>query len=172
MSAGKIVFTQDQIRRRTEEIAREIDSAVPGGDLHVIVTLKGALFFAVDLIRALGREATLGFITASSYGSGTKSSGEVKLRIEDIGEVGGCHVLIVEDIIDTGRTLKTVIAAIRTMGPASVRTAALIDKPSRREDEIDADFTGFRVDDIFLVGYGLDCDQEYRTLPDIRSLDP
>ncbi len=172
MSAGKIVFTQDRIRRRTEEIAREIAGAIPGGDLHVIVTLKGALFFAVDLIRALGREATLGFITASSYGGGTESSGEVDLRTEDIGEVAGRHVLIVEDIIDTGRTLKIAVAAIQSLGPASVRTAALIDKPSRREVEIDAEFTGFRVDDIFLVGYGLDCDQEYRTLPDIRSLGP
>ncbi len=172
MSAGKILFTQDRIRRRTEEIAREIAGTFPEGDLHVIVTLKGALFFAVDLIRALGREATLGFITASSYGGGTESLGEVELRLDDIGEVAGRHVLIVEDIIDTGRTLKTAVAAIQKLGPASVRTATLIDKPSRREVEIDADFTGFEVDDIFLVGYGLDCDQEYRTLPDIRSLAP
>lgn len=172
MPLGEILISQDHIRRRVETLGREISAATPPGNLHVVTTLKGALFFAVDLIRALGREVTVGFITASSYGSGTKSSGEVHLHQEDIGDVSGCHVLIVDDIIDTGRTLFAVSEAIRAHRPASIRTAALIAKPARRETVIDADYVGFTIDDIFIVGYGLDYDEMFRTLPDIHAFIP
>ncbi len=172
MTAGEILIPEEQIRRRVETLCQEISAAVPSGDLHVIITLKGALFFAVDLVRALGREVTIGFITASSYGSGTKSSGEVHLRQEDIGEIAGRHVLIVDDIIDTGRTLLAVTEALRPHRPASIRTAVLIDKPARREAAIGVDYVGFTIGDIFVVGYGLDSGEEHRTLPDIRAFIP
>lgn len=172
MPTGRILFSEEQIRRRVAELSREIAEAVPSGDFHVIITLKGALFFAVDLIRALGREVTIGFISASSYGSGTESAGEVALHLEEFGDVKGRHVLVVEDIIDTGRTLSAVTDALRDQDPASIRTVALIDKPARREVPIDADHVGFTTEDVFIVGYGLDSDQEYRTLPDIRAFIP
>ena len=172
MPVGEIFISENEIRRRVGALGREIGAAIPPGDLHVIVTLKGALFFAVDLIRALGREITLGFITASSYGSGTKSSGVVQLHQEDIGEFAGRHLLIIDDIIDTGRTLLAVTEALRVHGPASIRTAALIAKPARREIAIEADYVGFTIDDIFVIGYGLDADEKYRTLPDIRTFSP
>ncbi len=172
MPVGEILISEKEIQRRVEVLGREIGDAIPPGDLHVITTLKGALFFAVDLIRALGREVTLGFITASSYGSSTESSGEVQLHQEDIGEFAGCHLLVVDDIIDTGRTLLAVTEALRTHNPVSIRTAVLIAKPARREAAIDADYVGFTIDDIFIIGYGLDYDEKYRPLPDIRAFSP
>lgn len=172
MPLGDILISQTEIRRRVEVLGRQIGEAIPPGDLHVIATLKGALFFAVDLVRALGREATLGFITASSYGSGTESSGKVLLHQEDIGEPAGRHLLVVDDIIDTGRTLLAVTESLRAHRPLSVRTAVLIGKPARREAAIEADYVGFTIDDIFVVGYGLDYDEKYRTLPDIHFFSP
>ncbi|HBK78759.1 MAG TPA: hypoxanthine phosphoribosyltransferase [Nitrospinae bacterium] len=171
MPLGNVVISQEEIRRRTAALAREIETAIPDGDLHVIITLKGGLFFGADLIRALRREVTLGFITASSYGGGTESTGKVLLKASDVGKITGRHVLIVEDIIDTGRTLEAVVGAIREQAPASVRTAALIDKPSRHKAPIDADFIGFPVEDVFLVGYGLDYAEKFRDLPDIRAFE-
>ncbi|MDP6365482.1 MAG: hypoxanthine phosphoribosyltransferase [Nitrospinota bacterium] len=172
MALGKVIFSREDIDRRTAELACEINAFIPAGKIHVIITLKGALYFGVDLIRALGRQVTIGFITASSYGDGTESSGEVLLKAKDTGEITARRVLIVEDIIDTGRTLEFVVNTIRSRKPASVHTVAFIDKPSRREVAIDADFVGFPVEDVFLVGYGLDYAEAYRELPCIRSFEP
>ncbi len=172
MAPGEVIYSEEDIAQRTAGLAREINAAIPDGNLHVIITQKGALYFGVDLIRALGRRVTIGFITASSYGDGMESSGEVQLRSEDTGEITARRVLIVEDIIDTGRTLQSVVNTIRSRKPASVHTVAFIDKPARREVAIDADFVGFSVEDVFLVGYGLDHAEAYRELPCIRSFEP
>ncbi len=172
MAPGEVIFSEEDIAQRTAGLAREINAAIPDGNLHVIITQKGALYFGVDLIRALGRRVTIGFITASSYGDGMESSGEVQLRSEDTGEITARRVLIVEDIIDTGRTLQSVVNTIRSRKPASVHTVAFIDKPARREVAIDADFVGFSAEDVFLVGYGLDHAEAYRELPCIRSFEP
>jgi hypoxanthine phosphoribosyltransferase len=172
MAPGEVIYSEEDIAQRTAGLAREINAAIPDGNLHVIITQKGALYFGVDLIRALGRRVTIGFITASSYGDGMESSGEVQLRSEDTGEIAARRVLIVEDIIDTGRTLQSVVNTIRSRKPASVHTVAFIDKPARREVAIDADFVGFSVEDVFLVGYGLDHAEAYRELPCIRSFEP
>ncbi len=172
MAPGEVIYSEEDIAQRTAGLAREINAAIPDGNLHVIITQKGALYFGVDLIRALGRRVTIGFITASSYGDGMESSGEVQLRSEDTGEITARRVLIVEDIIDTGRTLQSVVNTIRSRKPASVHTVAFIDKPARREVAIDADFVGFSAEDVFLVGYGLDHAEAYRELPCIRSFEP
>lgn len=176
MPPGKIIFSSERIQARVASLAGEINAAIPtggpAGNLHVILTLKGALFFGVDLVRAMAREVSVGFISASSYGGGTESSGKVRLRIRDAGEITGRHILIVEDIIDTGRTLETIVNAINEQTPASVHTVAFIDKPSRREVDFEADFTGFPVEDIFIVGYGLDHAEAYRTLPGIHAFEP
>lgn len=179
MAPGEGIYSEEDIAQRTAGLAREINAAIPDGNLHVIITQKGALYFGVDLIRALGRRVTIGFITASSYGDGMESSGEVQLRSEEVqlrsedtGEIAARRVLIVEDIIDTGRTLQSVVNTIRSRKPASVHTVAFIDKPARREVAIDADFVGFSVEDVFLVGYGLDHAEAYRELPCIRSFEP
>jgi len=166
---GDIIISQEEIRIRTAALALEIEAAIPDGNLHVVITLKGGLFFGADLIRALGREVTIGFVSASSYGGGTISTGKVLLKINGASEITGRHVLIIEDIIDTGKTLEAVLGAIQEQAPASVRTAALIDKPLRRETSIDADFIGFQVKNVFLVGYGLDYAEKFRELPDIHS---
>lgn len=176
MPPGKIIFSSERIQARVASLAGEINAAIPtggpAGNLHVILTLKGALFFGVDLVRAMAREVSVGFISASSYGGGTESSGKVRLRIRDAGEITGRHILIVEDIIDTGRTLETIVNAINEQTSASVHTVAFIDKPSRREVDFEADFTGFPVEDIFIVGYGLDHAEAYRTLPGIHAFEP
>jgi hypoxanthine phosphoribosyltransferase len=172
MAPGEVIYSEEDIAQRTAGLAREFNAAIPDGNLHVIITQKGALYFGVDLIRALGRRVTIGFITASSYGDGMESSGEVQLRSEDTGEIAARRVLIVEDIIDTGRTLQSVVNTIRSRKPASVHTVAFIDKPARLEVAIDADFVGFSVEDVFLVGYGLDHAEAYRELPCIRSFEP
>jgi len=176
MPPGKVIFSSERIQERVAALAGEINAAIPAGDsagnLHVILTLKGAIFFGADLLRAMAREVSIGFTSASSYGEGTKSSGKVRLRIRDTGEITGRRVLIVEDIIDTGRTLETIVNAVREQSPASVYTVAFIDKPARREVDFEADFTGFPVEDIFIVGYGLDYAEAYRTLPGIHAFEP
>lgn len=172
MPPGKVIFSSERIQERVASLAGEINAAIPAADLHVILTLKGALFFGTDLVHAMAREVSVGFISASSYGGGTESSGKVRLRIRDAGEITGRHILIVEDIIDTGRTLETIVNAVKEQNPASVHTVAFIDKPSRREVDFEADFTGLPVDDIFIVGYGLDHAEAYRTLPGIHAFEP
>ncbi|MEK6711717.1 MAG: phosphoribosyltransferase family protein, partial [Nitrospinota bacterium] len=162
MALGETLIAGSAIRGRLQELAREIGAALPPGPLHCVIVLKSALFFAVDLIRALDREATLGFLTASSYGDGTESSGEVRLDLGALGQVEGRHVLLFDDILDTGHTLLAARGALRALGPASLRTCVLLDKPSRRRAKIEADHVGFTIEDVFVVGYGLDYNERYR----------
>ena len=172
MPADEILITEADIRSRLTELAKEINAALPEGPVHVVMILKGAIIFGVDLARALMRNATLGFLAASSYGAGTKSKGRVQIDTEPLGEVEGRNVLLIDDILDTGHTFSKTIDILKSKRPASLRTCVLMDKPARREVDIHADHVGFAIENHFVVGYGLDCDEAYRTLPDIRIYAP
>jgi hypoxanthine phosphoribosyltransferase len=162
-----VLFTAEQIAARVEELAGEIVAHIDG-DLLVVVILKGSFVFAADLIRALDRKgapARVDFITLSSYHEGTESSGRVDLAHDLSEDVKGQDVLIVDDILESGRTLDFACSTIADRGAASVRTCLLLDKPARRKVAIEADFVGFSIAPEFVVGYGLDLAHRYRGLP-------
>ena len=142
-----------------------------GEELLIVVTLKGALLFAADLARYITVPLTIDFVRLASYGSGTKSSGNVRFLKDLETSVEGRHVLILDEIVDSGRTLEFLLGRIAADRPKSARVAALLSKPSRREVEIHVDYLGTEVEDKFLIGYGLDHGEKYRQLPDIYSLD-
>jgi hypoxanthine phosphoribosyltransferase len=158
------------LRNRINEMAREIRAEYEGEDLHLIGVLKGAVLFMSDLIRAMDGRVTIDFIALSSYGSGTTSSGEVRL-IKDLDYgLEGRNVIIVEDIVDTGLTLHYLQEILRARNPKSLRTACLLSKPSRRKIEVKVEHIGFTIEDHFVVGYGLDYSEQYRNLPYIGLL--
>jgi hypoxanthine phosphoribosyltransferase len=152
-------------------MARQISDDFAGKEPIVIGVLTGAVFFLGDLVRKLEIPCKIDFLKATSYGSGTSSSGTVRLTKDLELDVGGKPVILVEDIVDTGLTLKRIRGMIEEKSPSEIRICALIDKMERRQEEVDIDYTGFRVDEGFLVGYGLDCDEKYRHLPDIYTID-
>jgi len=167
-----VLFSADEIAARVETLAREIVADAPE-DLLVVIVLKGSFVFAADLIRALeqaGASAQVDFITLSSYGTGTQSSGTVTLAHDLNEDVTGRAVLIVDDVLESGRTLTFACRTLRERGAASVKTCLLLDKPERRKVAIDADYVGFRIGDEFVVGYGLDLAHRYRGLPFIGLL--
>lgn len=166
----KPVFSADAIQRRVREMAAEIDALYGDEPLVVICVLKGAFFFFSDLVRAMNKEVAIDFVRLASYGSGTESSGHVQLTKDVELSLEGRHVLIVEDIVDTGRSMDFFISCCQARGAASVRLAVLIDKLERREVTVHADFAGFSLPGGFLVGYGLDCEEKYRTLPAVYEL--
>ncbi len=147
------------------ELAREIDEALPQDPIHLVAVLRGAFVFAADLIRKLGRDIRCDFLGVRSYGAATETSGVVQIT-HDLGlPITGQHVLLVEDIVDTGLTLRHLLDLLATRQPASVHVCALLDKPGRRQLRVPLDFVGFEIEDRFVVGYGLDHDQRYRNLP-------
>lgn len=166
----EIIIAHDAIQKRVSELAREISADYHGKEPILIGILNGAVFFFADLVMKMTIPVKIDFIRAFSYGSETSSSGAVKM-IKDIElPVAGKDIVLIEDIVDTGLTLKKIVANIKTKNPASVRICALIDKVERREEIVNLDYCGFQVPDGFLVGYGLDHDEKYRTLPDIYKL--
>lgn len=165
-----VLFSAEQIAARVENLAADIvaDSADSKGELLVVVILKGSFVFAADLIRALeraGASAQVDFVTLSSYGTGTQSSGSVTLTHDLVEEVEGRSVLIVDDVLESGRTLAFARDTLRERGAESVRTCLLLDKPEKRNVPIEADYVGFTIGDSFVVGYGLDLAHRYRGLP-------
>jgi hypoxanthine phosphoribosyltransferase len=159
------------IQARVLDLGREIDKRLPAGSLHVAVVLRGAFMFAADLVRAIPRELRCDFMAVRSYGSATETSGVVEIT-HDLGlPVTGQHVLLVEDIVDTGLTLRHLLDLLATRHPASVHVCTLLNKPSRRRTEVPLDFVGFEIPDRFVVGYGLDHDQRYRNLPYVGLLE-
>jgi hypoxanthine phosphoribosyltransferase len=157
-------ISQAALRQRIIELATEIRRDVPNDDLHLIGVLKGAVLFLGDLIREMTGNVTIDFIALSSY-AGTTSSGEVRL-IKDLDYgLEGRHVIIVEDIVDTGLTLHYLQEILRARNPRSLRTACLLSKPSRRKIDVHVDYIGFTIEDRFVVGYGLDFSERYRNLP-------
>jgi hypoxanthine phosphoribosyltransferase len=161
-----ILLSAEQIQQRVREIAQEIARDHPeSDDLHLVCVLKGAFMFLGDLIRAMDRTVTIDFMALSSYATGTTSSGEVRL-VKDLDTgLEGRNVIIVEDIVDTGLTLFYLQEILRARSPRSLRTACLLNKPSRRLVEVKVDYVGFTIDDRFVVGYGLDYAEKYRNLP-------
>src|SRR6266705_4839831 len=170
-ATGSPLIGADRISRRVHRLGREISSTYAGIDtpLVLVVILKGATVFAADLMRSLTIPAELEFVRAASYGSGT-SPGKLKLAHMVEGSMVGRHVLLIEDIIDSGRTVNAIAERLRKLKPASIRLAALLDRPARREVEVRIDFTGFVIPDKFVIGYGLDYAGLYRELRHIYSL--
>jgi len=165
------LITSDQIQDRIVEIAAEIERDTPGdGLIHLVCVLKGGFMFLADLIRAMGDRVTLDFMAVSSYGKDTKTSGEVRLLKDLDQSIEGRDVIIVEDIVDTGLTLTYLQEILRARAPKRLRTACLLSKPARRLVNVHVDYTGFNIDDHFVVGYGLDYGEHYRNLSYIGVL--
>jgi hypoxanthine phosphoribosyltransferase len=171
MLSPRVLFDPSTLATRVADLAAEIRADVPEDDIHFVGVLKGAVPFMADLIRAVPGRVTIDFIAVSSYGSGTSSSGEVRMLKDVDASLDGRHVVIVEDIVDTGLTLHYLQDLLRLRNPKSLRTACLLSKPSRRKVDVPVEFIGFTIDDHFVVGYGLDYDEQYRNLPYIGCLD-
>jgi hypoxanthine phosphoribosyltransferase len=170
--AGKPLLSAVRIARRVHRLGREISELYADIDtpLVMVVILKGATVFAADLLRSLSIPAELEFVRASSYPTGTSSNGRLKLAHMVEGPLVGRHVLLVEDIVDSGVTVNAIARRIRRLSPASLRIATLLDRPARRAVEVKIDFCGFVIPDRFVIGYGLDYAGLYRELPHIYSL--
>jgi hypoxanthine phosphoribosyltransferase len=168
----EVLFDEPTIRRRVAELAAEIrtdyDAAAP---IHLVGVLKGAFMFLSDLIRGVEGPVTCDFIAVSSYGAGTTSSGEVRLTKDLDRSIEGRDVIIVEDIVDTGLTLSYLQEILRARDPKSLRTACLLNKPSRRRVDVLVEYVGFTIEERFVVGYGLDADERHRNLPYIGVME-
>ena len=167
----EILLSSDAIQARVRELAAEIERAYPPDEgIHFVCVLKGGFMFMADLVRAMGARVTLDFIAVSSYGKSTRSSGEVRMLKDLDSGLEGRHVIIVEDIVDTGLTLTYLQDILRARSPKSLRTACLLSKPSRRMVEVAVEYIGFTIEDRFVVGYGLDYAEKYRNLAHIAVL--
>lgn len=161
----RVLLSEEKVNARIQEVADMINKDYEGKDVHMICVLKGGVFFMCELAKRITRPVTLDFMSVSSYGSDTKSSGVVKI-VKDLDEsLKDKDVIVVEDIVDSGRTLSYLLEMLRDRGPASLRLCTLLDKPERRVIDVHVDYTGFNIPDEFVVGYGLDYDQRYRNLP-------
>ena len=168
----RVLFTRQQIATRVAELGAQITHDYAGETVVLVGVLKGACLFLSDLARNIGLDATFDFIGVSSYGSEKQSSGEVKLTKDVDSALQGKNVIIVEDILDTGVTLTYLTKVLQAAQPKSLKIAALLDKPSRRQMPIQADYFGFKIPDEFVIGYGMDFAERYRNLPDICVLEP
>jgi len=166
----EILIPGYEISRRVQELGRRISSDYQGKEPICVGILNGVIFFFADLVRAMTIPYRIDFIRAASYGSSMRSSGELRLVKDVEMSVLEKDVIIIEDIVDTGLTLNRIVKRLREREPRSVRICALIDKKERREEDVPIDYWGFRVEKGFLVGYGLDYDEQYRYLPDIYAL--
>ncbi|MBD5460464.1 MAG: hypoxanthine phosphoribosyltransferase [Lachnospiraceae bacterium] len=161
----KVFLSEKEVDDRIQQIGDQISRDYAGKEVHLICVLKGGSFFMCELAKRITVPVSLDFMSVSSYGSETKSSGVVKI-VKDLDEpLKGKDVLVVEDIVDSGRTLSYLMEMLRDRGPASLRLCTLLDKPDRRVIDVDVDYTGFQIPDEFVVGYGLDYGQKYRNLP-------
>ena len=167
----RVLISRDQIAKRVAELAAQITHDYQGETILFVGVLKGASIFLSDLARQVKVDATFDFISVSSYGSGTRSSGEVKLNKDVDQFLEGKNVIIVEDILDTGLTLSFLRKQFLNHKPRSLKIAALLDKISRRITDVRGDYVGFEIPDEFVVGYGLDYAERYRNLPDVCVLD-
>jgi hypoxanthine phosphoribosyltransferase len=166
----RIFLTAEQIQKRVNELGAEIDADYPEGPVYLIAILKGACIFMADLARAMKTPSRIDFMAISSYGRGKTSSGEVKVMKDLDTSIEGHHVLIVEDIVDSGVTLNYLMNLLNQRRPKSLKIAALLDKPDRRLRPVEVTYTGFQIPDEFVVGYGLDYAEDYRNLRDICVL--
>lgn len=160
-----VLIPEEKVEERIQQLADEISRDYAGKTVHMIGILKGSVFFVCELAKRITVPVTMDFMSVSSYGSGTKSTGVVKL-IKDLDEpIAERDVLVVEDIIDSGNTLSYLLKNLSDRNPASIRLCTLLDKPERREKDVFVDYQGFQIPDEFVIGYGLDYDQRYRNLP-------
>lgn len=158
-------ISEEQLDKRIRELAAQISEDYAKKEVRLICILKGSVFYTCELAKRITVPITLDFMSVSSYGSGTSSSGEIKINKDLDESIEGLDVIVVEDIIDSGNTLSRLIPMLKERKPASLRVTTLLDKPDRRESEVDVDYVGFEIEDKFVVGYGLDYDQSYRDLP-------
>ncbi|GEA84549.1 hypoxanthine phosphoribosyltransferase [Cellulomonas gelida] len=168
----KVLLTQEQLHGRLDEIAAQIDADYAGKDLLLVGVLKGAVMVMADLARRLHSPVQMDWMAVSSYGSGTKSSGVARILKDLDTDLIGRHVLIVEDIIDSGLTLSWLVSNLRSRGPASVEIATMLRKPDAAKVEVDVRYVGFDIPSEFVVGYGLDYAEKYRNLPFVGTLAP
>ncbi len=166
-----VLIPEEDIEKRVRELADEISKDYAGEEVLLICILKGSVFFTCELAKRLSVPVKLDFMSVSSYGNGTVSSGRVKI-VKDLDDsIEGKNVIVIEDIIDSGRTLAHLLAVLNVRNPKSIKLCTLLDKPSRREVEVKVDYTGFSIPDAFVVGYGLDYAQQYRNLPYVGVLE-
>jgi len=171
MTTTTVMLTADQIQKRIRGLAAEIEQDYGAGEeIHLVGVLKGGFMFMADLVRSMSTRVTLDFMAVSSYGKETTSSGQVRVLKDLDSNVEGRHVIIVEDIVDTGLTLHYLQDLLKARAPRSFRTACLLSKPSRRKVNVAVEYTGFTIEDKFVVGYGLDYAEKYRNLPYIAVL--
>ena len=168
----RVLLTEEQLGARLDEIAAQIDADYAGREILVVGVLKGAVMVMADLARRISTPLAMDWMAVSSYGSGTKSSGVVRILKDLDADLTGRHVLIVEDIIDSGLTLSWLLANLRSRGPASVEIATMLRKPDAAKVEVDVKYVGFDIPNEFVVGYGLDYAERYRNLPFVGTLAP
>ncbi len=165
MSNISVLIDEATLDRRIREIAAQISKDYEGKSVKLLCILKGSVFYTCELAKRITVPVTLDFMSVSSYGSGTVSSGKIKIKKDLDEDIEGLDVIIVEDIIDSGNTLSRLVPLLKERKPASIKVTTLLDKPERRESYVDVDYVGFQIEDKFVVGYGLDYDQNYRDLP-------
>ena len=161
----KMLIPEEEVNARIEELGKKISEEYAGKQVHLICVLKGGVFFMCELAKRITVPATMDFMSVSSYGDGTQSSGIVKIAKDLDESLEGKDVIVVEDIIDSGRTLSYLLRILKGRHPASIRLCTLLDKPERRVVDVKVDYVGFEIPDEFVVGYGLDYNQQYRNLP-------
>lgn len=165
----RVIISEEEIAQAIKEVGKQISDSYDGRPILLVSILKGAFVFMADLCRAITVPCEIGFMCAKSYYSGTESSGIVKITMDLEQDISQYHVIIVEDIVDTGRTLKDVVDLLKARNPLSLKVVTLLDKPSRRLVDFNADISLFTIDDFFVIGYGLDCAEFYRNLPYIAE---
>lgn len=165
----RIIITEEEIKSEIKKAAKQIDALYDGSPILLVSVLKGAFIFLADLARAVTVPCEIGFMCAKSYYNGTESSGVVNITMDLDQDVSEYHLVIVEDIIDTGRTLSSLVKLLGSRNPRSLSLVTLLDKPSRRTVELNADISLFTIPDYFVIGYGLDCGEYYRNLPYIAE---
>ena len=168
----EVLFSEEQLKARVREIGAQIEKDYAGKEIMLVSVLRGSFVFMADLCRAIDLPCTLDFMSVSSYGKGTKSSGQVQITKDLSEDISGRHLIVVEDILDSGNTLNYLLNILQHRHPASVSICTLFDKPSRRVKPVSARYIGFEVPDAFIVGYGLDYAEKYRNLPYIGILKP
>ena len=171
MKKPRAIITREDIAKRVDELADQIRRDYRGKNPLLIGVLKGSFVFLSDLVRAMNIPAEIDFVRLASYGAGTESSGKIKLVKDIETPIKDRHVLIVEDIVDRGLTVRFLLDYLSFRKPASLKLCTLFDKPSRRKVEVPIDYRGFTIPDAFVVGYGLDCNEQYRYLPDLCVLE-
>ena len=169
---ASVLLSAEEIQARTAELGAQISKDFDGREPLFVGVLKGCFVFMADLMRSVTIPCSVDFMAVSSYGGGTSTSGKVKMLKDVSVDLRGRHVVILEDILDSGVTLSHVCAHLREMGPASLKICTLLDKPSRRQTDVKADYVGFTIPNEFVVGYGLDYDEHYRNLPYVGILKP